>query len=109
MNSTCATDPVRLRPRFSFEDFLVCLTISSDRAIEGAPVNTASKQDWLDMLDYTAAPAVLHRRGGTIPEAHPYALEIKALLRPDGPKRAQAVFDVEAGRASVLRRAARST
>lgn len=52
-------------------------------------------QDWLDKLGYTAAPAVLHRRGGIIPEEHSYALEIKALLRPDGPIRAQAVFDVE--------------
>lgn len=38
---------------------------------------------------------MLHRRGGTVPEAHPYAIEIKALLRPDGPIRAQAVYDVE--------------
>ncbi|MGE3335223.1 MAG: N-6 DNA methylase [Rhodospirillaceae bacterium] len=30
-----------------------------------------------------------------MPETHPYALEIKALLKPDGAIRAQAVFDVE--------------
>ena len=52
-------------------------------------------QDWLDRLGYTAEPAVLHRRGEAVPEPHPYALEIKALLRPDGAIRAQAVFDVE--------------
>ncbi|MEJ0049190.1 MAG: N-6 DNA methylase [Rhodospirillales bacterium] len=38
---------------------------------------------------------MLHLRGGELPEAHPYALEIKALLRPEGAIRAQAVFDVE--------------
>ena len=52
-------------------------------------------QDWLDRLGYAAEPAVLHRRGEAVPEPHPYALEIKALLRPDGAIRAQAVFDVE--------------
>ena len=52
-------------------------------------------QDWLDRLGYTAEPAVLHRRGEAVPEPHPYALEIKALLRPDGAIRAQALFDVE--------------
>ena len=52
-------------------------------------------QDWLDRLGYAAEPAVLHCRGEAIPEPHPYALEIKALLQPDGAIRAQAVFDVE--------------
>ena len=58
-------------------------------------MSTATTQDWLDRLGYTATPTVLHRRGGTVPEAHPYAIEIKALLRTDGPIRAQAVYDVE--------------
>lgn len=52
-------------------------------------------QNWLERLGYTAEPAVLHRRGEAVSETHPYALEIKTLLRPDGDIRAQAVFDVE--------------
>ena len=52
-------------------------------------------QNWLERLGYTAEPAVLHRRGEAVSETHPYALEIKALLKPDGAVRAQAVFDVE--------------
>lgn len=50
---------------------------------------------WFEKLGYAAEPAVLHKRGEVIPETHPYALEIRALLRPDGAVRAQAVFDVE--------------
>lgn len=56
---------------------------------------TAAVQMWLDRLGYSAEPAVLHTRGEVVPETHPYALEIKALLKPDGAVRAQAVFDVE--------------
>lgn len=52
-------------------------------------------QNWLEKLGYTAEPDVLHLRGEAIPETHPYALEIKTLLKPDGAVRAQAVFDVE--------------
>lgn len=52
-------------------------------------------KDWLEKLGYAAEPEVLHLRGRPILETHPYALEIKALLRPDGAVRAQAVFDVE--------------
>src|SRR5215471_8288030 len=52
-------------------------------------------ENWLERLGYAAEPAVLHRAGDTVPEVHPYALEIKALLKPDGAIRAQAVFDVE--------------
>lgn len=55
----------------------------------------ASMQDWLEKLGYTAEPAVLHRRGEAVPETHPYALEIKTLLMPDGAIQAHAVFDVE--------------
>ena len=58
-------------------------------------MNGTSTQHWLDRLGYNAPSAVLHRRGGQVPERHPYALEINALLCPDGPIRAQAVFDVE--------------
>ena len=50
---------------------------------------------WLEKLGYAAEPAVLHTRGEAIPETHPYALEVKALLKPDGAVRAQAVFEVE--------------
>ncbi|WP_334166141.1 N-6 DNA methylase [Tepidimonas sp.] len=56
---------------------------------------TAGVHDWLEKLGYAAEPAVLHVRGETVPETHPYALEIRALLKPDGAIRAQAVFDVE--------------
>lgn len=56
---------------------------------------TAAVEIWLEKLGYAAEPAVLHTRGEGIPETHPYALEIKALLKPDGAVRAQAVFDVE--------------
>ena len=56
---------------------------------------TSATQNWLERLGYAAEPAVLHRRGDAVPETHPYALEIKTLLKPDGAVRAQAVFDVE--------------
>lgn len=52
-------------------------------------------QRWLEILGYAAEPDLLHIRGEGVPETHPYALEIKALLRPDGAVRAQAVFDIE--------------
>lgn len=58
-------------------------------------VTSVALQNWLERLGYAAEPAVLHRRGATVPENHPYALEIKTLLKPDGAVRAQAVFDVE--------------
>lgn len=38
---------------------------------------------------------MLHLRDEPVPDTHPYALEIKTLLKPDGAVRAQAVFDVE--------------
>lgn len=50
---------------------------------------------WLDQLGYTAEADALHRLGDTVPARHPYALEMQALLRPDGAIRAEAVFDVE--------------
>lgn len=56
---------------------------------------SAGLQNWLDRLGYSAEPAVLHMRGEKVPETHPYALEIKTLLKPDGFVRARAVFDVE--------------
>lgn len=52
-------------------------------------------QNWLERLGYAAEPDVLHHWGKAVPETHPYALEIKALLKPDGAVRAKAVFDVE--------------
>lgn len=60
-----------------------------------APVTMAAIQNWLEKLGYAAEPDVLHRRNDAVPESHPYALEIKTLLKPDGVIRAQAVFDVE--------------
>ncbi len=50
---------------------------------------------WLEKLGYAAEPGVLHLRGDAVSETHPYALEIRTLLKPDGAIRAQAVFDVE--------------
>ena len=52
-------------------------------------------ESWLKKLGYAAEPDVLHLRGDAIPDTHPYALEIKTLLKPEGAIRAQAVFDVE--------------
>jgi len=58
-------------------------------------MTAAAVHNWLEKLGYAAEPDVLHLRGDAIPETHPYALEIKTLLKPDGAVRAQAVFDVE--------------
>lgn len=52
-------------------------------------------QRWLERLGYADEPALLHVRGEPVPDTHPYALEIKTLLKPDGAIRALAVFDVE--------------
>lgn len=58
-------------------------------------MTAAAVQSWLDRLGYSAEPDVLHLRNDAVPETHPYALEIKTLLKPDGAVRAHAVFDVE--------------
>ena len=58
-------------------------------------MTTAAIRDWLERLGYDAEPAALHVRGEAVLETHPYALEIKTFLKPDGAVRAQAVFDVE--------------
>lgn len=50
---------------------------------------------WLEQLGYAAEPCVLHIRGRAVEKAHPFALEIETLLKPDGAIRARAVFDVE--------------
>lgn len=52
-------------------------------------------ETWLAKLGYADEENVLHRRGESIPEAHPYAREIQTLLSPEGAIRAKAVFDVE--------------
>lgn len=54
-----------------------------------------SLNDWLNKLGYTEEPRVLHLHGAGVPDTHPYALEIQALLRPEGAIKARAVFDVE--------------
>jgi N-6 DNA Methylase len=56
---------------------------------------SASVKQWLDRLGYSAEPASLHVRGIAVPAAHPYAMEITGLLKPNGAIRAHAVFDVE--------------
>lgn len=61
----------------------------------GIAVTAVSVRQWLDRLGYSADPASLHVRGTAVPAAHPYAMEISGLLKPDGAIRAQAVFDVE--------------
>ncbi len=57
-------------------------------------MTTPAVQNWLERLGYAAETAVLHRKGEQVPETHPYALEIKTLLKEDGAIRAHAVFDV---------------
>lgn len=52
-------------------------------------------ESWLARLGYADEQNVLHRRGEPIPEAHPYAREIRTLLNPEGAICAKAVFDVE--------------
>ncbi|RWP03607.1 MAG: DNA methylase [Mesorhizobium sp.] len=58
-------------------------------------MTAATVQSWLEKLGYSAEPGVLHLRGEAVPDTHPYALEIKTLLKPEGAVRARAVFDVE--------------
>jgi hypothetical protein len=58
-------------------------------------VTTAGVEQWLEKLGYADEPTLLHLRGADVEAAHPYALEIKSILRPDGAIAAQAVFDVE--------------
>ena len=58
-------------------------------------MTTATVEHWLEGLGYSDEPELLHRTGGTVTPRHPYALEIDALLNPDGSVRARAVFDVE--------------
>jgi N-6 DNA Methylase len=50
---------------------------------------------WLERLGYASEPESLHRAGQDVRGNHPYALEIRSLLRSDGAVRAKAVFDVE--------------
>lgn len=58
-------------------------------------MTAATVEKWLDGLGYADRPQLLHRRGETVSTEHPYALEIHALLQPDGSVRGRAVFDVE--------------
>lgn len=65
----------------------------------GAPMDYRMTQDtlprWLDTLGYASAGASLHYAGQRVHEGHPYAVEIDALLSPEGDIQARAVFDVE--------------
>src|ERR1035437_4584620 len=58
-------------------------------------MSASALQEWLGKLGYADEPGVLHRRGEEIAENHPYGVEIRTLLRPEGAIRAKAVFDVE--------------
>lgn len=58
-------------------------------------MSTATVERWLEGLGYASEAAVLHRQGALLPDGHPYASELNALLQPEGAIRAQAVFDVE--------------
>ena len=62
---------------------------------EGSCVTLETLDAWLNRLGYIEEPRVLHLRGGSVPDTHPYASEIQALLRPEGAIKAHAVFDVE--------------
>jgi len=50
---------------------------------------------WLSAWGYENAPHNLHRAGEKLPPDHAYKSEIEDVLDPNGPIRAQAVFDVE--------------
>lgn len=56
---------------------------------------------WLDSLGYAQEAGALHLVGTDVLRTHPYAVELKELLRPDGLIRANAVFDVH-GTPTVL-------
>jgi hypothetical protein len=58
-------------------------------------MSTERLTQWLERLGYLAEADALHRAGDTIAPEHPYAIEMQALLKPDGAIRAEAVFDVE--------------
>lgn len=58
-------------------------------------MTVAPMQEWLDKLGYAAEPQSLHIANTELSYAHPYALEVQALLRFDGQVQAHAVFDVE--------------
>ena len=58
-------------------------------------MSPTDQSPWLERLGYTREASALHLRGRDVPETHPYALEVRSLLRTDGQIRAQAVFDVE--------------
>lgn len=55
----------------------------------------ATLPEWLDNLGYSADASSLHQSVGEVPQQHPYARELGALLDPDGAIRAQAVFSVD--------------
>ena len=63
---------------------------------------TGAMRNWLERLGYNAEPAVLHSCGEDVRATHPYALELKTLLRPDGIIRAQAVSTWRACQPSCL-------
>lgn len=52
-------------------------------------------QQWLDALGYSAHSGALHAAGDPVPDEHPYAPELRALLDPKRAIQATAVFDVE--------------
>lgn len=54
-----------------------------------------SLNEWLEQLGYAEEPQALHLRGHRVRDVHPYAVEIEALLRPEGAIKAHAVFDIE--------------
>ena len=58
-------------------------------------METAILDTWLSKLGYADEGPSLYRHGDTVPENHPFASEIKVLLRLSDPIRARAVFEVE--------------
>lgn len=50
---------------------------------------------WLLELGYAEHPSALFRKPGDVPPRHRYAPELRTLLDPTGPIRAQAIFEVD--------------
>lgn len=51
--------------------------------------------EWLSRLGYDADPGAIHYAPDKVPSSHPYAPELRSLLKPEGAIQARAVFDVE--------------
>lgn len=50
---------------------------------------------WLNRLGYEDFSNALHRNAGDVQRSHPYSIEIRSLLNPEGDVRAFAVFEID--------------